>query len=132
MKAKIIIALLAFGMLVACKKKTIRTIDNDMSDGIWKISLFQEDGFNETSDYEIYTFNFEDNGSVIASNNGFSVTGSWSVGKDDGHVEFNLSMPIPLDDLSDDWEVISNSSTKLELKDVSGDGSVDYLTFIKL
>lgn len=132
MKAKILIALLALGMLVACKKKTIRTIDNDMSDGIWKISLFQEDGFNETSDYEIYTFNFEDNGSVIASNNGFSVTGSWSVGKDDGHVEFNLSMPIPLDDLSDDWEVISNSSTKLELKDVSGDGSVDYLTFIKL
>lgn len=132
MKTKILIALLALGMLVACKKKTIRSIENDMSDGTWKISLFQEDGFNETSDYEIYTFNFENNGSVIASNNGFSVTGSWNVGKDDGHVEFNLTLPIPLDDLSDDWEVVSNSSTKLELKDVSGDGSVDYLTFIKL
>lgn len=103
-----------------------------MSDGTWKISLFQEDGFNHTSDYDIYTFNFDENGSVQASNNGYKVNGSWSVGKDDGHIEFNLTLSSPLEDLSDDWEVVSNSANKLELKDISGDGSVDYLTFFKL
>lgn len=132
MKSKILIALLALGMLVGCKKKTIRTIENDMSDGTWKISLFQENGYNHTSDYEIYTFNFDSNGSVQASNNGYKVNGSWDVGRDDGHIEFNLSMPSPLDELSEDWEVVSNSSSKLELKDINGGGSVDYLTFSKL
>lgn len=132
MKTKILIALLALGMLVGCKKKTIRTIEDDMSEGTWKISVFQEDGFNRTSDYEIYTFNFDRNGSVQASNNGYKVNGSWNVGKDDGHIEFNLNMPSPLEDLTDDWEVVRNTSNKLELKDISGNGSVDYLTFIKL
>lgn len=132
MKTKILIALLALGMLVGCKKKTIRTIENDMSDGTWKISLFQENGYNHTSDYEIYTFNFNSNESVQATNNGYKVNGSWVVGRKNGHIEFNLMMPSPLEDLSAGWEVVSNSTTKLELKDINGGGSVDYLTFTKL
>jgi hypothetical protein len=46
-------------------------------------------------------------------------------------VDFNLFFS-QYEDLSDDWEVVNSSDTKLELKDVSGgDGSIDYLTFEK-
>jgi hypothetical protein len=38
----------------------------------------------------------------------------------------------PYDELSDDWEVESYSDTKIELKDKSGDGSIDYLTIEKI
>jgi hypothetical protein len=34
------------------------------------------------------------------------------------------------EDLNDDWDIISHSPTKIELKDVSGgNGGTDYLTF---
>ncbi len=95
------------------------------------MTLFEEDGINETSDYSAYSFTYKTDGSVIATLSSASVNGSWKSEKDDDHVDFILTLPVPLDDLSDDWEVLSNTSTKLELKDVSGDGSIDLLTFEK-
>ena len=39
---------------------------------------------------------------------------------------------LPFEDLNDDWDFISQSSTKIELIDVSGgNGGTDYLTFEK-
>ncbi len=36
------------------------------------------------------------------------------------------------EELSDDWDIISHSSTKIELIDISGgNGGTDYLTFEK-
>jgi hypothetical protein len=47
-----------------------------------------------------------------------------------------FSSPAPadfIDDLSDDWDILSYSATKIELIDVSGgNGGTDYLTFEKI
>ena len=120
-------------MLNSCgKKQTIKSIEEDIISGKWKVSFYQEDGVNETSDYSTYEFIFSSDGAVIASIAGVSMNGSWSTSKDDDHIDFNLSLQVPLDELSDDWEVLSNTSDKIELKDVSGDGSVELLTFQKI
>ena len=38
----------------------------------------------------------------------------------------------PFEEISEDWNVISRTATKIELKHVSGgDGSIDYLTLEK-
>ena len=38
----------------------------------------------------------------------------------------------PFEEISEDWRVISRTTTKIELKHISGgDGSTDYLTFEK-
>lgn len=132
MKAKIVVMLLAVGFLFACNKRVIRSIEDDMTDGLWRVSYFYENGFNKTIDYENYTFNFNDNGTVNAYFSDLLVTGTWNISSKNRHIKFYLSFPEPLDDLSDDWEVLSNSSGRIELKDVSGDGSVDYLIFTKL
>lgn len=133
MKKVTVFALLGFGLLAGCaKKQTIKSVENDMIEGSWKVTLFEEDGVNETSDYSGYTFTFNDDGTVKAVG-ATTVNGNWSNYKDDDHVDFDLVLPVPLDDLSDDWEITNNSSSILELKDVSGgDGSVDYLTFKKI
>lgn len=132
MKKTAIIVLAGVGILASCsKKQTIKAIDEDLTQGTWKVTLFEEDGVNETSDYSAYSFTFNSDGNVTAALSSASVSGTWKSEKDDDHVDFILTLPIPLDDLSDDWEVVSNSSTKLELKDVSGDGSIDRLTFEK-
>lgn len=133
MKITTSLVIFSIFMLSSCgKKQTIKSIEEDIISGKWKVSLFQEDGVNETSDFSTYEFIFSPDGTVIASASGVSTNGSWGTSKDDDHKDFNLSLQVPLDELSDDWEVLSNTSDKIELKDISGDGSVELLTFQKI
>lgn len=128
------LAILGVVLLMGCsKKKTIKSVESDMIEGSWKVSFFEEDGQNETSDYAGYVFTFKSDGSVKAVSGATVVNGTWSTYKDDDHVDFDILLPAPLDDLSDDWDIKNNSANTLELEDVSGgDGSVDYLTFTKI
>lgn len=132
MKTKLLILFLAVAVIAGCKRKTIRTIEKDMPNGSWRISLFLENQVTQTSDYEIYSFKFYDNGSTQATNNGFSINGNWSVDKDKRQIKFNLSLPAPLDKLSDNWNVASNSSGLLQLDKIDANGSVKYLTFTRI
>jgi hypothetical protein len=46
------------------------------------------------------------------------------------NIYFNLTNDF--EELNDDWDFITQSSSKIELKDLSGgDGGIDYLTFEK-
>lgn len=129
-----IIAVLGLLVFSACEKnRVVRQVDRDIVEGSWKVSLFKEDGVDETSDYSDYVFEFDKSGTVSAVRTGSTVSGTWETQKDDDHVDFSLNMAMPLEDLTDVWEVTGNSESTLELRDVSGgDGHVDYLTFKKL
>lgn len=121
----------------SCKKHTINKIEDSIVEGEWKVILFQEDGNNETNDYTGYRFKFNTDGSVTVQPVLLTViyTGTWKTEKDSEHVDFilNFTTPANLEELSDEWEVLSLSKTKLELEDVSGgNGSIDKLTFEKI
>ena len=72
-----------------------------------------------------------------------STDGTWVVssyiddGDDDDNLDdldFNINFNVSnkLDDLSDDWDIISYSDTEIKLIDVSGgNGGTDYLTLTK-
>lgn len=137
---KAMFVLCAVGLAIAvgsCKKKEIKTINKDMTEGTWKITLYSDDGQNETSGFSGDTFTFNSDGTVTVSGT-HAMSGTWSTGKsgsDDSndHIEFTLSFAAPLDEISYDWHVESHSDTRLELKDVSGneENGTDYLTFEK-
>lgn len=60
--------------------------------------------------------------------------GSRSSGNDDSQTKLDISLGNinPWNDISDDWHVIAQSSTQIQLQDVSGgSGDIDYLTFTK-
>lgn len=60
--------------------------------------------------------------------------GSRSSGNDDSQTKLDISLVNinPWNDISDDWHVIAQSSTQIQLQDVSGgSGDIDYLTFTK-
>jgi hypothetical protein len=131
------LAIVTLVFATSCKKQTINKIDDSIVEGEWKVTLFQEDGNNETNDYTAYRFKFNSDGSVTVQPGLLTViyTGTWKTVKDSDHVDFilNFATPANLEELSDDWEVLSESKTKLELEDVSGgDGSIDKLTFEKI
>jgi len=61
-------------------------------------------------------------------------SGGSSSGSTSNDIDFNIFFASPADfaELSDDWDIISHTATKIELKDVSGgNGGTDLLTFEK-
>lgn len=112
--------------------------------GTWRITSFIDSGDDETSDFNGYVFTFNENGSLVADNGSVTVTGTWSVtddssssGDDDSNTDdndFNIFFPVPesndFEDLNDDWDIVSVSSSVISLIDVSGgNGGTDTLVF---
>ncbi len=121
----------------------IQNVVNTAQTGNWVITYFFDTDSDETSNYTGYEFTFGANGVLTASNGTNTYTGTWSVTDDsnssddsssDDDIDFNIAFVSPADfeELSDDWDIISHSLSKIELIDVSGgNGGTDYLTFEK-
>jgi hypothetical protein len=106
--------------------------DSAAISGTWRVSLFSERGEDETSDFSEYTFTFADAGIATAAKNGTSKTGSWSTGSKRFNIDFGAKSDAnkPLGELTDDWVVISSTSTQIKLKD-DNSSSAEFLTFTK-
>lgn len=143
MKIAVLACFVALFTIVSCKKddnKTKNTIESNVQSGTWKITKFVDSGTDETSQFSGYNFSFNNSGVLNASNGSNNFDGSWSItdnnsnddSQDDLDFNINFSVTNNFEDLSDDWDFISQSETKIELIDVSGgNGGTDYLTFEK-
>ena len=124
-------------------------VSANMESGNWRITYFFDTDQDETSDFAGWVFRFNSDGTLVASKNGDTVEGTWSVeddssnssSDDDGNSsdddDFNIFFPVPassdFEDLNDDWDIIRYSANKIELTDVSGgNGGTDFLTFEKI
>ena len=110
-------------------------VNNNVVNGTWKVTLFSEGGSNQTSNYSGYNFTFAANNVLTAVNSSNTITGTWTTGIDDSTPKMVINFSVingPFEEISEDWRILSSSSTKLELKHISGgDGSIDLLTFQK-
>lgn len=113
---------------------------NTVTSGTWRITLFNDSGTIETSNFSGYNFTFGSGNVLTASNGVNTYTGVWSVtdsnSNDDSinDLDFNIafSSPTNFQELTEDWDILSRTSTKIELKHVSGgNGGTDFLTFEK-
>jgi hypothetical protein len=89
----------------------------------------------ETSKFSNYVFTFSSNGTVSAVRSGSTVNGSWSDGNDDSQKKLimNFASPADFTEISDDWHILQETSSKIQLEDVSGgNGGTDLLTFEKI
>ena len=78
---------------------------------------------------------------MLNANNGSNnYDGTWSItdsnsdddSQDDLHFNIHFTQNNEFEDLNDDWDILSNSDTKIELRDISGgNGGTDFLTFDK-
>ena len=111
--------------------------------GSWRISYFWDTDKDETSNFAGYVFNFNSDGTLVATGNNNTVNGTWSVtdsssssSSSSNDVDFNIFFNVPqtsdFEDLNDDWDIISITNNMMELTDVSGgNGGTDFLTFVK-
>lgn len=117
------------------------TIETNVQKGTWRITKFIDSDNDETNHFTGYNFTFKSSGVLTSSNGTNNYDGSWSItlsNSDDDDSENDLDFNIyfnltnDFEDLNDDWDIISQSSTKIELIDISGgNGGTDYLTFEK-
>jgi|JI10StandDraft_1071094.scaffolds.fasta_scaffold422622_2 hypothetical protein len=133
----LVIAGLFMMAFASCKKDDNSSSPSSsvVTQGQWKVTLFSENGVVETSKFSNYVFTFNSNGTVSAVRSGSTVNGSWSDGNDDSQHKLILNFASPADftEISDDWHILQESSSKIELEDVSGgNGGTDLLTFEKI
>ena len=113
--------------LGACQEQQITT--SLTTDNGLKINEFIEDGENETADVSDFVFIFNEQGTVIASRDGQTISGTYSTFKDDRKTELRMSFPMdsPLKELTDDWYFIANDNNIMHFED-----NGDILKFEKL
>jgi hypothetical protein len=133
----LVIAGLFMMAFASCKKddNSSSPSSNMVTQGQWKVTLFSENGVVETSKFFNYVFTFSSNGTVSAVRSGSTVNGSWSNGNDDSQKKLNMNFASPADftEISDDWHILQETSSKIQLEDVSGgNGGTDLLTFEKI
>jgi hypothetical protein len=110
-------------------------ITTNTTSGTWRVTFYQEDGSTQTSDFSGYNFSINSNGTITAVNGATTKSGTWSTYTDSGYSKFDIlfsDLDGPFESISEDWKVLSSTTSKLELKHISGgDGSIDYLTLEK-
>ena len=118
----------------------INKIQSNVENGVWKITKFIDSGTDETNHFTGYNFKFNSSGVLNASDGSNNYDGNWSItnsnsnddSQDDLEFNINFNLTNDFEDLNDDWDFISQTSTKIELIDISGgNGGTDYLTFEK-
>lgn len=127
----------------------IQEISDLVSNGTWTITNFVDSGSDETANFTGYGFSFNSDGNLVADNGSNTINGTWSVtddsGSDDSNddssiddssddIDFNIffASPSNFNELSEDWDIVSRTDSRIELIHVSGgNGGTDNLTFEK-
>lgn len=116
-------------------------VEQTVQQGSWRITYYYDTDSDETGRFSNYTFSFNSGNVLVATNGDNTYNGSWSItdsssGDDNPHgdLDFNIafSSPASFSELTDDWDIVTYTSTKIELIDVSGgNGGTDHLVFEK-
>ena len=143
----ILLCLAGFFSLASCSKddssndNSVTNVQNTVQSGAWRITSFIDSGNDETNHFNGFSFTFATNNVISATNGNATYTGTWSIDDDnsnddsieDLHFNINFNLTNDFEELNEDWNIISRTSTRIELIHVSGgNGGTDYLTLEKV
>jgi hypothetical protein len=123
--------LLLFG---SCKKSEDPsngpTLEQILTQGTWRVSLFTESGTDKTSAYNDNTLQFQAGGVLRVVKNSTSFTGNWIINSGTQTVTLNISsFDLALLALNTDYRLTSATDTNVQLRD---DGSQKVLHLQRL
>ena len=110
---------------VVVNQKLATTLGN----GSWRITYFFNNQ-DETGDFDGYSFQFNDDGILIARKNALSMQGSWeteesSDGNSKLYVDFGAGDP--LQKLNEDWRLAATSGSKITFEHESVNGDINTM-----
>ena len=99
--------------------------------GDWLITYCLYDGNNETSQYQGFHFDFNNNETIDVQTGSGSIDGDWDINSENGYQRLSLNFDGSLlHDIETNWRVIEYTETIIKLKKQNSDYT-DYLTFTK-
>ena len=123
---KLYIAFIGLLLLGGCKK-AIENIAQDlvvdaMTNGQWKITLFINNGTDITTDFSTYKFQYFENKTVNAINNGVTErTGTWDGDASTMTTWANFTgAPNPIALINGTWKITNSSWTSVEATQTNG------------
>jgi hypothetical protein len=131
--AKLIIAFSTLMIILWAyqKQKPSARLSALVKQGKWKVNQYRDNGVDETNNYTGYEFQFKPNGVLVAKKDENLLNGTWkSVSeKRKAKLYVGFKSSSQLDELSEDWVLLSRSQNSIELADMTtGDGGIDYLS----
>ncbi|WP_310992073.1 glycoside hydrolase family 43 C-terminal domain-containing protein [Aequorivita marina] len=145
---KKLILLIAIVVFASCSSDddsgTVNTnefenIKTTLPQGTWEITTFIDGQEDKTLVFESFVFTFKEDGTVEGETDLFTETGTWAYDNTSSTSEEELVLQFsgtePFSEISDDWDIVSVSNSKVELSDDTDDdpnGDTELLTFTKI
>ena len=126
--------LLTSSMFVSCDDNSNSPGTSTPASGEWKVTYF----FDKKVETSIFSgFVFGSNGSLSATQNGQTWSGTWSTGFDDSKnkllITFSGGAPSSLVELQEDWLIIKMDDNLIHLEHTSGgNGDTDVIHFERI
>lgn len=102
-------------------------IRQTLAEGTWDVAYFEENGVNDTDDFNDYILDFKLTGRVIVEGNTPTFSGSWMAYRYDGHLKLGLNF-VDHDifyELNNRWKIIEINENRIELVDFSSTGEIE-------
>ena len=103
-------------------------INQILIDGAWEVAYFEEDGVDDTLDFNDYVLDFLASRRVHVQGNGQGFGGSWiTYRNDDGHLKLGLNFGDHdiFYELNNRWKIIVVNENRIELVDFSSNGEIE-------
>lgn len=142
MKVTTLFSLLVLGILAAsCTRNivledlSVQQVTDEIGGHTWTVERFVDDDDNYTGFFAGWTFDFQENGTLLIDNNGTQYTGSWYIEDDNSSRGKELYIfisngPDQLMDMEEDWYFEELTNNRMSLYDPELVGR-DELVFVK-
>lgn len=85
--------------------------------GDWVVTYFWDKDKEETSKFSGYSFEFNDDGSLVATKGSSSFSGTWSKNSSSTRFTISISGSDALDEMTDDWLLDEQTGSSIKLRD---------------
>ncbi|MBS1975688.1 MAG: hypothetical protein JST13_15175, partial [Bacteroidetes bacterium] len=83
---------------------------NIITNGVWYVTLYSENGTDITSSFSGYVFQFKQDGTVVGTKDSVSITGTWAANINDHTITSNFpNASSPLVKLNGVWKITDSS-----------------------
>ena len=128
----VICLLIIFSCKKAVEDQKRQAVMSFITNGHWKIQSYLVDTVSITSEFDGYTFKFNDDGSVVGDNGSVSIRGTWVGEVSDYSITSEFpGAGDPLQKLDGHW-IIKDSGLTFVKADVTTSGATMHLHLVKI
>lgn len=119
--------LLSVLMMPSCSDDSLDDVSvteaEALAGGSWKVVYYFDNGDGVSNDFDGYTFEINDDGTIAATNGGATYTGTWMVKSSDDdpdydkEIEFTITGDKQMDNLDGSWLIAELTDSSMKLKD---------------